>query len=105
MAQITFTERERGDDFRHGTNSGAARHAASGEPPCDACRAAKAEYDKRWRSGDEQTRKNRLHAKAQARASGELRRSHPDEYRTLYLKHKKLLTAEFIAARNDKEAP
>ncbi len=96
MVQITIADRDRGDDERHGTAAGARRHSTAGEPPCDACRAAKAEYDKNWRSAPEKTRRNRLHASAQAKASSELRRAHLDEYRALYLQAKAALIAEQI---------
>lgn len=90
-----FTERERrGNDERHGTPSGAARHSRAGEDPCDACRAAKSEWDKRWRSSDEATRRSRLHARAQHRARSALAKLHPQEYRTLYLAFKEELLRE-----------
>jgi hypothetical protein len=94
-----FAERKRrNDDQRHGTLSGAKRHSDAGEDPCDACRAAKAEYDKRWRSGDEQTRRNRLSAQAQARAYSALAKAHPEEYRRLYLAFKENLLREVESA-------
>lgn len=34
------------NDPRHGTNRGASQHSRDGEPPCDACRAAKSRYNK-----------------------------------------------------------
>jgi hypothetical protein len=81
-----YVERQRRDgDARCGTTAGATRHSKNGDPPCDACRAAKAEYDRRWRSAPEAARRNRLHAKAQARAMQTLRLAHPDEYRAAYL--------------------
>jgi len=99
MVRITYLERDRGDDYRHGTATGARRHSAAGEPPCDACRAAKAKYDKRQRSSSEGIRRNRLHAKAQQRALADLRRRYLDEYRELYLAHKRDLVAEEIRER------
>lgn len=99
MVRVTYLERDRGDDYRHGTASGARRHSLAGELPCDACRAAKAEYDKRQRSTPEHTRRNRLHAKAQARALRDLRRRYLDEYKELYLDHKRKLIAEEIRER------
>ena len=96
MAWITFTERDRGDDERHGTPAGARRHSEAGEPPCEACRAAKSEYDRRYRAANDKKRMNRLHAKAQNRAERDLRRAHLDEYRALYLEHKRQLIAEHI---------
>lgn len=94
MSGEQFIERDRGEDGRHGTTSGAARHAAAGELPCDACRAAKAEYDRRWRSSDEKTRKNRLHAKAQSLAERDLRQAHYEEYRAYYVAHRDRLLRE-----------
>ena len=79
---------------RCGTATGATRHAVRGEKPCDACRAAKSEYDRRWRAAGDNTRKNRLSAQAQTRALRALKDSHPDEYRDLYVAAKnELFTA------------
>lgn len=103
MVQITFTERNRGDDERHGTLAGARRHSERGESPCDACRAAKAEYDLRFNSAPERARKNRLHARAQSRALTALKRSHPAEYRELYVKAKAEIASEEIRAANEKD--
>lgn len=86
--------RRRNGDGRHGTPAGASRHAWLGEDPCDACRAAKAEYDKRRLEATPLQIRNRLHAKAQQLATGEIRRAHPDEYRAAYLRHKAALLAE-----------
>jgi len=95
IEDASFVERHRRQgDPRHGTPSGAARHASVGEEPCDACRAAKAEYDRDWRAAPERTKRNRLHAKAQALALKSLRHNHPDEYREFYLAHKAALLAE-----------
>lgn len=99
MVQITFTERDRGNDERCGTTNGWALHQGRGEKPCDACASAKAEYDRRWRAAPERTRINRLHAKAQGRALRALAKAHPDEYRVLYIQHKAALHAEFIRAQ------
>lgn len=85
MTEVPFVERDRGKDERHGTLSGALRHSKAGEPPCDACRAAKTAYDKSYRAAEEQTRKSRMHARAQGRANTALRKAHPEEYRALYL--------------------
>ena len=73
-----------GSRVRHGTPSGFSRHYDAGEEPCEACCSAKAEYDKKWRSSSDQTKKNRLRAKAQALALAALRRRHPAEYDALY---------------------
>ncbi|HET7407348.1 MAG TPA: hypothetical protein VFJ21_09490 [Mycobacteriales bacterium] len=99
MVQVGFTERDRGKDERHGTPYGASRHSKRGEPPCDACRAAKAEYDRRNRAIPERTARNRLRAKAQQRALAELKKAHESEYRRLYVAHKAALEAEQIRAR------
>lgn len=96
MVQITFTERERGDDERCGTHSAWKRHQNRNEVPCPACKAAKAEYDKRWRAAPERTRISRMHAKAQARALKALKDQHADEYRALYVRSKAELASEYI---------
>lgn len=102
MAQITFTERKReSGDVRCGTTAGNDRHLSAGEPACEACKAAKAEYDKRWRAAPERTRINRMHAKAQSRALRALKDAHPDEYRALYVRMKAELTAEHIRAESE----
>lgn len=72
---------------RHGTPSGWSLHQSRGERPCDACYRAKSEYDRRRNSAPEQTRKNRLNARAQARANSDLKRLHPAEYQALYEAH------------------
>lgn len=93
-----FVERRRkGDDGRHGTTAGWGRHINADEPPCDACRAAKSEYDKRRLSSPEKAIRNRLHAKAQALAERDLRRLHPEDYRRFYLLHKEALLGEVVA--------
>lgn len=79
---------------RHGTLTGHARHLARGEEPCEACRAAKAEYDERWRGSPRRARLGRLNARAQARAYGELSRRHKAEYDELYAAHRAELLAE-----------
>lgn len=90
-----FTERKRRNgDVRHGTPSGALWHARRGEDPCDACRAAKAEYDRQWRAAPEKVQRNRLHAGAQRRALKALKDAHPEEYRRLYLAFKENLLRE-----------
>ena len=73
-----------GRKVRHGTPSGWRRHQADGTEPCQACTLAKSHYDWRWRSGDLQTKKNRLRAKAQALALAELRKRHQTEYDAIY---------------------
>tara|TARA_R100001244_G_scaffold6385_9_gene7517 strand:+ start:4481 stop:4771 length:291 start_codon:yes stop_codon:yes gene_type:complete len=90
-----FVERERkADDPRCGTTTGWARHQKAGERPCDACFAAKSAYDKRYRSADDKTRRNRLHSKAQAKALRALKHAHESEYRALYLAYKEQLLGE-----------
>lgn len=90
-----FIDRERRDgDARCGTPSGAVRHSNRGERPCDACAAAKAEYDRSWRNADDNTKRNRLHAKAQARALAAVRDAHREEYRAAYIAHRDALFAE-----------
>lgn len=85
---------------RHGTLSGARRHVEAGEEPCDACRAAKAEYDERYRSGTDQQTRNRLHAQAQSRARTALAKRYPEEYRSLYAAFKaELFEADGLSSR------
>ena len=81
-------------DVRCGTTSGYSTHQRAGEKPCDACARAKREYDARWRSAPERTRKNRLAAKAQARAAARLREIHPEQWRALY-------SEELVKARQE----
>lgn len=73
---------------RCGTTAGFARHQWKGEAPCPACKAAKAEYDKRWRAADRRTRLSRALAKAQGRAERDLARLHRADYVRLYEAHK-----------------
>ena len=70
--------------MRHGTTTGYAQHQAHGERPCDACVNAKREYDQRWRSAPERTRKNRQHSRAQGRALQALKQENYNHYRELY---------------------
>lgn len=79
---------------RHGTVTGHSRHLTRCEEPCEACRAAKAEYDERWRGTTRRARLGRLNARAQARAYGELARRHKAEYDELYAAHRAELLAE-----------
>jgi hypothetical protein len=69
---------------RCGTPSGFRKHQDAGEKPCDACTAAKADYDRRWRSAPLRIQKHRLNARAQAEARNELARRYPAQYRKLY---------------------
>lgn len=96
MAKVGFVERDRGDDQRCGTTTGYNRHQSAGEKPCPACVEAKSEYDRRWRSADEVTRRSRLRAKAQQRALKALKDENPDRYRALYLAAKKDLVSQQI---------
>lgn len=79
---------------RCGTTSGYSRHRWADEKPCDACAAAKAEYDRRLRSAPEATRRSRLNARAQGRALARLRRLYPDVYAALYEEEKVRLWRE-----------
>lgn len=81
-------------DSRCGTTTGYKAHQRAEEKPCDACAKAKADFDVRWRSAPEITRRNRLHARAQSRASTELRRRHKAEYDVLYRRCKAELEDE-----------
>lgn len=87
---------------RHGTPSGFRLHQDRGEWPCDACYRAKQEYDKRWRSAPERTKKNRLHARAQNRTLVQLKNRHPEEYRELYQANLAAVRKE--AAQMDEES-
>ena len=101
-ATPAFVERTRlSGDPRCGTASGFTRHQNSGERPCDACKAAKAEYDRRWRSADDKTRRNRLHSRAQAKALSALKAAHEDEYRAIYLAFKERLIGEVAITQED----
>ena len=73
---------------RHGTTAGAARHVRQNEPPCDACRAAKGDYDARRRRVPDVQLRNRQHARAQSDAYRALAKMHADEYRALYVEAK-----------------
>lgn len=79
---------------RHGTAAGWTLHKQLDEDPCDACYRAKQEYDKRYKSAPEATRRARLHAKAQRKAEREIVARFPEEYRELYLKYKQQLIEE-----------
>jgi len=95
-----------GVNARHGTTSGFSRHQEMGEEPCESCRAAKAYYDWEWLQAPDKVRRNRLFAKAQARATTELRRAHPEEYAEAYQRHRAALLAEAMAedAAEDEDA-
>lgn len=102
MAKVTVSpKKRRNGDIRHGTPSGAQWHSKHGEDPCDACRAAKAEYDKRQRAIPANTAKSRLLAKAQQLALKALKDAHVDEYRSYYLREKAALVSQQIAAQNE----
>lgn len=79
---------------RCGTVTGWTRHQRAGERPCDACTAAKAASDRRWRSAPDSARRNRVHARAQRRAYAELARRHKAEYDNLYRQYKADIVAE-----------
>lgn len=73
-----------GGRVRCGTVTGYTNHQRAGERPCDACVAAKAAYNKRWREAPERTRRNRMYAAAQGRAKQRLVEMFPDTYAALY---------------------
>ena len=81
---------------RCGTPSGYSRHQALSERPCDACVAAKALYDARYHASPERARRNRINARAQAKAHGELTRRHKAEYDELYAQWKARLRADAV---------
>jgi len=74
--------------IRHGTTAGYREHQRREEKPCDACVRAKQEYDASWRGIADNTRRNRLHAKAQTRALKRLKHLHPGLYALLYAEEK-----------------
>lgn len=84
------------DGVRHGTIPGYEQHKRRAESPCDACRLAKKDADRRWRAGDDVARRNRLHARARNRALTRLAQLYPHVMRALYLEEKRL--AERAAA-------
>lgn len=73
-----------GSKTRHGTHSGWSKHKQRGEKPCDSCTRAKEVYDARWLSASDNTKRNRLYAKAQIRAYQSLARKYPEEYQKAY---------------------
>ena len=79
---------------RCGTPSGYRKHQHAGERPCDACAAAKSEYDRRLRSAPEATRRNRLTAQAQNHARTRLTAIYPDVYAALYREEKERIWRE-----------
>ena len=80
--------------WRHGTPTGYGQHQTAGEKPCDACTAAKSEYDRRWREATGRQKSDRLAARAQNKAETRLRRMHPNTYRILYAEELAKLKAE-----------
>ena len=83
------------ETWRCGTLTGWTHHQKRGENPCDACRAAKSEYDKRRLEATPLKIRGRLFARAQARALSRLRNEHLDEYRRYYEAAKKEVFAEY----------
>jgi len=81
--------RDRKMEVHCGSNAGATRHLANGEKVCPACKAAKAEYDKRNRAIPDKRRRARLHAEAQSLAFRSLMQIHPEEYDALYEAYKR----------------
>lgn len=73
-----------GSTVRHGTTSGWSLHKKLGQDPCTPCFLAKQEYDRRWISAPEKTKRNRLHAKAQAKAYQRMAKEFPSLYRRYY---------------------
>lgn len=83
-----------GSTVRHGTHSGWSLHLKLGQDPCTPCYQAKQEYDKRWHSAPERIRRNRLHAKAQAKAYQRIAREFPALYRRYYEEFRDQLLTE-----------
>lgn len=69
---------------RHGTPSGHRKHLAEDTKPCDACVRAKSAYDKRLSEAGNNTRRNRVRARAQVAAYQMLAKKHPEEYKKYY---------------------
>jgi hypothetical protein len=69
---------------RHGTSTGYAKHRKLGENPCTPCWEAESQRYKKWLETPVNTIKNRLRARAQARANMDLVRRHKAEYKKLY---------------------
>jgi hypothetical protein len=83
---------------RCGTNTGYTAHQRHQEKPCDACAAAKRDYDRRRREAPDKTRQSRDSATAQSRAHTRMRRIYPEVYAALYAEEKELLRRERAAA-------
>lgn len=77
-----------GNDTRHGKVAGWRLHQALGQDPCPACYAAKSDYDRRRNLSDARTRQSRQSARAQGRASKEMRRRYPKVWAKLYAQAK-----------------
>lgn len=86
---------------RCGTVSGHTKHLRDGEKPCDACAAAKAAYDKRWRAAPARTRISRLNARAQHRALKRLKENHESEYKKYYAEERDSVFAEAEEQEDD----
>lgn len=68
-----------------GTPSGYSRHLKQGEPRCDACKAAWAEYQRAYRASDPRHREKRAkNEAARMRALWRLRKEFPKRYQELY---------------------
>jgi hypothetical protein len=64
---------------------------------CDACAAAKSQYDKRWRDASGRRRKDRLCSVAQSRAYSRLAAKYAQEYQAFYIEEKARLFSELEA--------
>ncbi len=68
----------------HGTSARYQQHRKEGEPACEPCRVAAADYCRDWRrkTGDPN---GHASTKARHRALEQLKVAHPDEFEALYL--------------------
>lgn len=67
-----------------GTNGGYQRHLKRGEEPCEPCRVAKADWQRRYRSRTDQT-EARLVQAARHRAHARLSAIHSGEFEALLI--------------------
>ncbi|MGL5908736.1 MAG: hypothetical protein ACRCZP_01965 [Phycicoccus sp.] len=81
----------------HGSYSRAQRHRKDGERPCSVCLAAEATYQRAWRADPQNRRQAMRQRRARRRALSALARTHPQEYRELYLTE--------LARLRDEESP
>lgn len=77
-----------------GTYAGWNHHKRYNEPVCTSCKEAARQYQKNWRTGNPEARRNNeIIIKAGLAAKRELAKRHATEYRKLYQFYKKQLTS------------